>query len=535
MSTCTAVKNLLSGFLNSAEHFPERPALVVSRQAFTYAQLRQRGAEIARTILERDEDGYPLIAVLAGRSLTAYAGIIGTLMTGKGYVPLNPKFPVERTRRMLEASGCSILIIGSECLEGLPHLLQSLNRRLTVLLPDVEDSGNLSVDFPYCNIVSASTLRRDLELDYVCDVNPEAIAYLLFTSGSTGKPKGVPISQSNVNAYLKYTCARYDICEEDRISQEFDLTFDLSIHDLFVCWERGACLFSVPSASVIAPAKFIRDNQLTMWFSVPSVISFLSKMNLLSKNSFPSLRYSLFCGEPLTSGQASAWQQAALNSVLENLYGPTETTIAISNYRWDVRSSPDECENGIVPIGRIFEGQSSRIIDPMGSEVECGEAGELCLGGSQVASGYWKDLAKTRERFVTFPATGKNILYRTGDMAKRDKSGCIYYLGRMDQQVKIRGHRVELQEVEAVLRKACATEQVVAVARPNGEGSADGIVAFASGITSIDEASVLAACAKTLPEYMVPRNIVLCDELPLNSNGKIDRNKLQSSLASNRQ
>src|SRR5205807_7600878 len=183
--------------------------------------------------------------------------------------------------------------------------------------------------------VPGRRMSNGKNLSFRAELDSEAIAYLRFTSGSTGQPKGVAIHHSNVQPYVKYVSDRYSVNEEDRFSQEFDLTFDLSVHDMFVCWERGACLFSVPEKSVMMQAKFIRDHQLTMWFSVPSVIGILGKMRLLPSGCFPSLRYSLFCGEPLLVAYAQLWQKAATNSVIENLYGPTETTIAISHYRWD--------------------------------------------------------------------------------------------------------------------------------------------------------------------------------------------------------
>lgn len=532
MIAFTQVRNLVGGFLESSEHYPARPALVVGDRSLTYSELRTQAAKIGRAIQQYDDTDSALVAVLAARSIAAYSGILGALMAGKGYVPLNPKFPVERTRRMLEKSGCHTVVVGSECIELLSKLMPLIQRNLTIILPDVRNPGNLPKDFPACRFAAADHMASDSSFTPACEVDSNATAYLLFTSGSTGEPKGVPISHANVSSYLQYTCDRYEITEEDRCSQEFDLTFDLSVHDLFVCWERGACLHVVPGASVMAPAKFIRDSQLTMWFSVPSVIGFLMKLNLLSAGSFPSLRYSLFCGEPLSMGQAIAWQESSPNSVLENLYGPTEATIAISNYRWDQKTSPGQCVNGIVPIGWMFDGQRCRIIDGDGYAVPHGESGELCLAGSQLSSGYWHDSERTAERFVKCPDTRGAIWYRTGDVARQDSGGCLYYLGRTDHQVKIRGHRVELQEIEAVLRRACGTEQVVAVARSNGEGSSDGVFAFASGVETLDEAGILAACADSLPDYMVPRKIFLRDELPLNSNGKIDRLQLQNSLSS---
>jgi len=530
MAKDTQYRSLIQGFLESAQRFPARPALVVNDQSFTYEELRGRAARIAAAILLQEEQPFPLAAVLAQRSIAAYSGILGILSAGKGYVPLNPKFPVERTRRMLQLSGCKVLIVGSEALDHLPALLSDVDQTLTVILPDGDDSGALAADFPRHRFVVSHQMQARGDSSPLPEVRPGATAYLLFTSGSTGIPKGVPISQANVRSYVQYTCDRYQVHERDRFSQMFDLTFDLSVHDMFVCWERGACLYSVPERSVMAPAKFIRDHQLTMWFSVPSVPAALTKMRLLQPGSFPSLRYSLFCGEPLTALHAGLWQEAAANSVLENLYGPTETTIAISQYRWDRQRSPEECLNGIVPIGSVFEGQQARVVDADGRAVACGEAGELCLSGTQVSSGYLNNPEKTREQFVQLPGTGTTTWYRTGDLVKQDASGCLLYLGRIDHQVKIHGNRVELQEIEAALRQVSSAQQAIAIAWPVNNGSADGIVAFLSGLQRVDEQSVLEGCRTLLPSYMVPKRICLIDDWPLNANGKIDRKKLQEML-----
>jgi amino acid adenylation domain-containing protein len=527
MTEPAAFRSLIDGFVRSVDRFPSREALVVDGERLTYLALQHLAGKVASTILQHDQDGFPLVALLAHRSKTAYAGILGILGAGKGYVPLNPKFPMERTRRMLALSGCGMLIVGREGFERLPELLMNAGRPLTVILPDASDEGGLSSDFPQHRFVPSQKMTDGETFSSGTAVDPARVAYLLFTSGSTGQPKGVPISQSNVRSYVRYVCDRYDVNETDRFSQEFDLTFDLSVHDMFVCWERGACLFSVPEKSVLAPAKFIREHQLTMWFSVPSVIGILARMRLLSPRCFPSLRYSLFCGEPLSASYAQLWQEAAPNSILENLYGPTETTIAISHYRWDkTGSSSAECVNGIVPVGWMFDGQACRVIDADRKAVAAGVPGELCLGGSQVTTGYWNDPTRTQEQFVRLPGAGENFWYRTGDMVQQGKNGCLYYLGRMDHQVKIRGYRVELQEIEAVLRKACGTDQVVAIAWPVRNGSADGVVAFVSGVDGLDQDRALDHCSKVLPGYMVPKKLHLCDDFPLNANGKIDRARL---------
>src|SRR5262249_5830301 len=312
---------------------------------------------------------------------------------------------------------------------GLPKLLRDIDSAVTVIAPDIEDWRGLPSALPRHRFVGAGQLSNRIDFIFSPYGDPGAVAYLLFTSGTTGEPKGVPISSGNVRAYLRYVGGRYDITEQDRCSHEFELKFDLSVHDMFVCWEHGACLFCVPQKSVMLPVRFIRDHALTTWFSVPSVAGVLARLDLLQPHTFPSLRYSLFCGEPLLAAHAELWQQAAPNSILENLYGPTETTIAISRYQWD--NSVRECVHGIVPIGRLFEGQECCVIDEQPHQVvPSGLPGELCLAGSQVTRGYWNDASKTREKFIELPGRPGTVWYRTGDLVRRGADGCLHYLGR---------------------------------------------------------------------------------------------------------
>jgi amino acid adenylation domain-containing protein len=520
---------LVGGFWRSADRFPDRDALAVNNEVITYKGLKSEANRIAATITSFEPEPYPLAAVFAYRSRTAYSGVLGILASGKGYVPLNPKFPMERTRRMLLSAGCRVLVVGNEASHQLPELLTGIGRRLTIILPQGPDTTDLVSLFPdHCFVTPPQF--SDAVTTAPPDVRPDGIAYLLFTSGSTGQPKGVPISHLNVRTYIEYTCNKFEVTHNDRVSQEFDHTFDLSVHDMFVCWERGACLFSVPEKSMMAPAKFIRDNALTVWFSVPSVIAALSKLGLLKPNCFPSLRLSLFCGEPLPAVSAQAWQEAAPNAVLENLYGPTEATIAISNYRWDGGRSLQRCVNGIVPIGWIFEGQQSCVIDQRRRAVSIGEAGELCLFGSQVTTGYWGNSEKSREQFIRLSDDDESLWYRTGDLVKRDESGCLFYLGRLDNQVKIRGHRVELQEIEEIVRQGSGACEVVSVPWPIRNGSADGVVVFVCGLESSDPRRILAYCREYLPEYSVPSQIYWLNQPPLNANGKIDRQRLMQLL-----
>jgi len=503
---------------------------VVDNEELSYRSLGQRAADIAAAIVENETRTKPLAAILAYRSITAYTGVLGVLLSGKGYVPLNPKFPLERTYRMFSLSKSNVLIVGKECLQTLGELLPKLAESVTIILPNTPRVDELRRLFPYHNFIVSDDMPKVRDVPQPFNAEPEDIAYLLFTSGSTGVPKGVPINNKNAASYVQYICRRYDIDEHDRFSQEFDMTFDLSVHDMFVCWRQGACLYCIPEQYVMAPAKFIKDKQLTMWFSVPSVGMFMSRMRMLKPNSFPSLRYSLFCGEPLSATLTMKWREAAPNSVVENLYGPTEATIAIAHYKWDSKKSLCAYLNGIVPIGWIFQGQKSCIIDQEQNLVPEGGQGELCLSGSQVTKHYLDDPERTREQYIKIPALGDDIWYRTGDLVKQDTDGCLHYLSRIDNQVQILGHRVELQEVDTILRKASGSEMVASVAWPVREGGAEGVVAFICKDVDIDVPSILDCCRKFLPEYMIPRQVYFIEKLPLNVNGKINRLKLTEML-----
>jgi amino acid adenylation domain-containing protein len=521
-------RSLISGFFRSLLANPSSPSLELGEQVLSYEQLWNYAGKITACLKDSLDPSEKVVAILASRSVGAYGGILGVLGSGRGYVPLNPKFPLERTLTMLNASGCRTLVVGQECAATLESLLPRLDKPLTLMVPDPEWEPDGRLFSPH-RVVSARQLSRVADPSEPT-VDGNATAYLLFTSGSTGVPKGVAVSQSNVVAYMEYAAKRFGIHAGDRCSQNFDLTFDLSVHDLFTCWDAGATLCPY-TEQTLTPATLVDEKELTCWFSVPSVAMFASKLGLLQPEAFPTLRWSLFCGEALSSSLAAAWQQAANNSILENLYGPTEATIAITYYRWDSATSPAVCVGGLVPIGWPFDGQQVCVVNEELAPVPTGERGELCLGGSQVTSGYLNDREKTARTFVRSVHTGDQVWYRTGDLVRQDERGCLFYLGRRDFQVKVSGYRVELQEIDLVLREAVRTELAVAIPWPLSEGSASGIVGVLSGSDPAHDEQVIAACESRLPRYMVPNRIYHFPQIPLNVNGKIDRGKITEMLA----
>jgi amino acid adenylation domain-containing protein len=473
-------RSLRTGVLASAAAHPNAPAVVVRGRTITYESLALRARVLAAAIVRALGRPAARVGVLAARSEVAYVGTLGALCSGAAFVPLNPKLPIERTRSMARRSELDAIIVDRDT----APLLDAVAGDVRVLIHgDQPGEHEPLADLP--------------------DVRPDDLAYLLFTSGTTGEPKGVGITHTNVLHYLDVMGARYGLTPDDRCSQTFDQTFDLSVHDIFTTWNAGACLYAMAPIEMLAPVRFVNAHRLTTWFSVPSAA--VLARDRIPAGSMPSLRWSLFCGEPLTNETAERWQAAAPNSVVENLYGPTELTIACLAYRWN--GTPKETLNGIVPIGRPLDGLTASIVDD-----------ELWVGGPQTAPGYWRDAKQTRERFV-------DGYYKTGDRVVEHPSGIYCYLGRIDHQLKILGFRVEPAEIEGILRQQPGVTGAVAVGYPVAQAQALGIVAFVTGEPgSADE--LRRAAASVLPAYMVPTKIVRLDQFPLNANGKVDRAEL---------
>ena len=520
---------LHSGFLQSSERYPERLALEVENSRLTYAELRSSATSLAATLNRHaSAKGVPLTAVFAYRSPTAFAGVLAALLRGHGYVPLNRTFPPERTKMMLERADCAAVVVDAASAQQLPTILSGFTRPLTLLLPDVEDASSLRASFPQHIVLGRSDVVTDGEFA-ARSASPADIAYLLFTSGSTGVPKGVMVSHRNATHYVQAMTERYQLSGTDRCSQTFDPTFDLSVHDMFLTWERGACLCCPSQKTLLKPGRFIRDARLTVWFSVPSMALFMKRFGELRPDLYPNLRLSLFCGEALPVTLVEEWAKAAPNSIIENIYGPTELTIACTGYRWELARARAEAEAGLVPIGEPIGGMNALIVDENLNEVALGVAGELVVSGPQVALGYLSDPEKTAKVFVV-PFGRTEIHYRTGDRVRRSaKGGPLVYLGRVDNQIKVLGHRVELGEIEAALREETGVDAVVAVGWPQTRSGAGGVEAFVQ-IDRLDTSALQERLRSRLPVYMLPRRFHLLRQFPLNVNGKVDRESLLKVL-----
>jgi amino acid adenylation domain-containing protein len=421
------------------------------------------------------------------------------------------------------------MIVDNQSEPQLEEVLAGTKEQLLLIFPDRDDVNDLRRRWSRHIVLGRVDLEPpDAWTVEKCSVG--AIAYLLFTSGSTGMPKGVQVSQANVRHYVNWTVKRYQITEEDRLSQTFDMTFDLSAHDMFVAWEKGACVCCPDQKQLINPGNFINTSRLTVWFSVPSIAVFMKRLGMLKAGKYPNLRLSLFCGEALPAEVVKAWAEAAPTSVIENIYGPTELTIACTAYRWDSGRSPAECEFGIVPIGEPFDGMEPLVVNESLQEVNTGADGELLMTGPQLTPGYWRDPEKTARAFIVPPGKDR-IYYRTGDRVRRPLPGKpLVYLGRVDNQIKVLGHRVELGEVEALTRQVSGLDGIVAVGWPVTASGAGGVEVFIEG-EKMSTSPLQTKLEERLPSYMVPRRFHFLTRIPLNSNGKYDRGVLVKLLA----
>lgn len=500
----TAPLSVMQRFLTSVDRYPDRPALVARGEIRTYAELGRSVAGILRLIRSRGLARAERIGIVTGDDCQTYAAILAILANGSAYVPLNRKSPVAR----------NLAVIDEACPDA---ILYSEPDQLTDAL---ESSGDGSI----ATIGVHAATAGDDEIPSAELASEMSLAYVFFTSGSTGKPKGVPISHSNLNQFMSVMLdsGMYDFGPDDRFLQMFELTFDLSVMSFFVPLSVGACCCVVPESRVgyVTTLKVLRDERVTVALMVPSLLVYLEQF--LAGLSLPELRMSLFCGEALPESVTEKWQTAAPDSLIENVYGPTEATIFCLRYPWSAEASPAAAVNGLVPIGAPFPGMDLALLDADGDLVTArGEKGELLLMGEQVTSGYWRNPARTAEAFVQIDRAGQSRrAYRTGDLCLVDERGDYVYCGRLDGQVKIDGHRVELGEIEHHLRELLGRSGLAVV------NVADGLrqeLAVFIEQPHIDWSELAGRLKERVPEYMLPKHVRVVERLPLNLNGKVDR------------
>jgi amino acid adenylation domain-containing protein len=491
---------IVERFLRGLELSPDRPAVRIGPELVTYRQLHYMALRWAGSLAA---DGSPRpVGVLAGKSVTGYVGLLAVLYAGATVVPLQPNFPATLTSRMIKVAGVDTLIADERSLAVLPEITDQ-ETPVRVL-----DTGGFAGRFPTIPVTSHPEFTTPVH------VGPSDQAYILFTSGSTGIPKGVPVSHGGFAHYFEQLFRRCDFGPDDVLAQTYDLNFDPAIHDVFATWGAGATIQVVaPSAYRDLPA-FLAENGVTIWHSTPSGIWMTREMGGLEKGALGGLRWSIFGGEALRCQDVADWLAAAPGSKLENRYGPTELSIGITYHLWSGEESVSRGVNGTVPIGKVHNGHDFRLVTEQGeqSSVE----GELWVTGPQMTTGYL-DPADDEGRFVTFDG---RRWYRTGDRVRANPDGELAYVGRMDSQVKVHGWRVELAEVDHVVRECDGVRDAVTIARSASHGTE--LVVFYTG-SDVPEAALADGVRAVLQSSAMPRRYIHVYKFPLNSNRKVDR------------
>ncbi|HWO66209.1 MAG TPA: amino acid adenylation domain-containing protein [Umezawaea sp.] len=507
----SAEDTLLGWFARSVRDHADAVALEVGDHALTYGELDRCAAALAARVLREHGRAPRRVGLLANRSPVAFAGYLAALRLGAAVVPINPGHPAPRNALIVEAASFDVLLVDGS---GTPPPGTGEATVLRLTDDDVLDHDG----------AEPPEHRADLD----------DVAYVLFTSGSTGRPKGVPITHRAASAYVGHNVRRYELGPGCRTSHTFDLTFDPSVFDLFATWGGGATLVCPQRAELLTPVDYLVERGITHWFSVPSVVSVGADLGNLPTGLATGVRYSVFIGEQLTLRRAAAWRAVAPRSVIDNVYGPTELTVACTEYRlpadpgaWPATS------NDTVPIGDVYPWLDHVVLDEDGLPAL---DGELCVRGVQRFGGY-VDPRDNRGRFVAEDGIrfapvpdGADVegshYYRTGDRV-RVENGDLVHLGRLDHQVKVRGYRIELGEIETVLaRHPDVVDAVVLAVRTDEEVRLD---AFFSG-TPVPDKQLVRWTRARLPLHMVPRRFHHVDALPLNANGKTDRGALLGRL-----
>lgn len=515
-----------------AELRPEQIAVRLQEQTLTYRELEEESNRLARLLQDAGCQKGDRIGFLIPKTPAAVVCILGILKADCIYVPLDTSSPAPRLAKIIAACQPRFILAGGPVTQLLNQLLSDLADQDAISIGWMEQSLPETHDFTIRFSATDLSAYASGSLDYL-NTSSDA-AHILFTSGSTGTPKGVVITHDNVLHFIAWAVKYFGTRPSDRISSHPPLHFDLSTFDLFGTLSSGAQLHLVSPALNLVPGKladFIRASELTQWFSVPSVLNFMAKADVVAENDFPTLERLLWCGEAIQTPTLMYWMQRLPHVRFTNLYGPTEATIASSYYT--VPQCPTD-ERDQVPIGTPCDGEGLLVLDDELNQVSPGEIGNLYISGVGLSPGYWQDQEKTDSVFIQRPGTDgtSERIYRTGDLARVSEDGLFWFLGRADTQIKSRGYRIELGEIETALHALQLTEEcaVVAINTSNFEGVTICCAFVPPPQEEITPARLRTELSRVLPAYMLPTRWQQYARLPQNANGKIDRKVLKESF-----
>ena len=516
------VNRLLSA---SAERHPHREAVRDRGRSLTYAQLEASANRVARLLQENGVVRGDRVGLYLDKSLESVVGIYGTLKAGAAYVPFDPQAPTARLSYIAENAGIRVLLTAAEKSDRWGSLLAGAPSVETLILLG---GGEGAVESPgrHVRLLGDAALLALSDEPTLVSQSPSDLAYILYTSGSTGEPKGVMLSHENALAFVHWAVDEISVTSADRLSSHAPLHFDLSVFDLYAAAAAGAAVILVPSRAALFPielARFIEEEAISVWYSVPSALTMLVTRGSLATHSFPRLRTTLFAGEVFPMKYLLRLMDVLRHVQFYNLYGPTETNVCTW---YEVPRFASGQEPDAIPIGRAIAGVDVFAVDERGSTVPSGEVGELHVRGPTVMHGYWGDTERTKRALYE---QGGSRVYRTGDLVREDGDGNFLFLGRRDEQIKSRGYRIELGEIEAALYGHPLVLECAVVAIPD-ELVTNRIKAVVSTREPVAEAELVEHCRCRLPRYMVPEMFEFRDELPKSSTGKIARKLLREDV-----
>jgi amino acid adenylation domain-containing protein len=510
----------------AAERLPDRPALVLEPVQLTYAELEAASNRFARSLRTHGVQRGDRVGLWLPKSPEAFVALLGIMKAGAAYVPVDPGSPPERLAYIAGNCGLAGLVTRADRAKALREAFAAGAPMRAVWF---SDQATELPPIPRCASVPWAAVARERPEAPGEGGDAEDLAYILYTSGSTGAPKGVMHSHRSALAFAEWAADTFGLCPEDRLANFAPFHFDLSTFDLFAAFRVGAAVHPVPpriAAFPTAMARFVSEEWLTVWYCTPSTLALLVGHGGLADRDLSALRALLFAGEVMPVTLLRRLMALAPHTRFANLYGPTETNVCT----WYEVSGPPRDDRPL-PIGRACCGDEVFVLDETLQPAADGDLGELWVRGPTVMRGYWGHGARTAEVLRDVEIGGVSApTYRTGDLVRLRPDGDLEFVGRRDHQVKTRGYRVELGEIEAALHRHPAVAEAVALAVPDDEvtNRLRAVVVFRPGAVAV-EGDLKDHCGRILPRYMVPESIEIRSELPRTASGKVDRGALSTT------
>jgi amino acid adenylation domain-containing protein len=517
---------LLHHYLRSAAvRHPDRIAVEDRERSITYAELDAQSSRLAHLLIERGVRRGDRVGFYLDKSLESVVAIYGILKAGAAYIPFDPQAPTQRLAYIARNAGMRHLLTGVEKAERWGALIQEGAPLEHVVVLNADEPPDAGLPSTIAVSTREDVQRRPSTPPDVWQLHLD-LAYILYTSGSTGDPKGVMLSHLNALTFVDWTVDAFGVTVDDRLSSHAPFHFDLSVFDLFAAAHAGATVVLVPAETSVFPiqvSRFIDERRITIWYSVPSILSMMTLRGGLKGGEFPQLRTLLFAGEVFPTKYLRKLMDLLPHVRFANLYGPTETNVCTW---YDVpKLDPDRDEP--IPIGKAIPNVECYVVGEDGQIVERGEVGELWVRGSTVMQGYWGDPERTARGLIDDPFIGslKDRLYKTGDLVQEEEDGNFRFLGRRDTQIKSRGYRIELGDIEAALYAHPDIVECAVVAIPD-ELVTNRLKAFVVVRGERQKADLVRFLSDKVPAYMVPDMFEFRDALPKTSTGKIERRAL---------